>query len=244
MILFASDYDGTLFHWDGVHVSPGDLEAIRSFREAGHSFGVCTGRSYQGILRSVPDGLSFDFYILASGALILDRNGTPIRKAEISAGTGKEIYDRYDGQFPIVIHAKDTVFNFGEPFPLQTKVESWEEIGDRIYGLSFGTSSPEHAANVAGEINRDFGDAVSASPNKSFVDICPKGCSKGEALRYLKTYESAEETAGIGDSYNDIPLLDAADHSFTFRASPEAVQSHADTLVDTVEEAVLTLLNA
>ncbi len=51
-----------------------------------------------------------------------------------------------------------------------------------------------------------------------------------------------EEVAGIGDSYNDIPMLETVDHSFTFPTSPESLTSIVDDVVDSVEEALDILM--
>ena len=40
-----------------------------------------------------------------------------------------------------------------------------------------------------------------------------------------------EEVAGIGDSYNDIPMLETVDHSFTFPTSPESLTSIVDDVL-------------
>jgi hydroxymethylpyrimidine pyrophosphatase-like HAD family hydrolase len=50
-----------------------------------------------------------------------------------------------------------------------------------------------------------------------------------------------EVIAGIGDSFNDIPMLDACDISFTFDFSDPQVQEHADYIVHSIEEAIALL---
>ena len=44
------------------------------------------------------------------------------------------------------------------------------------------------------------------------------------------------------DSYNDIPMLETVDHSFTFPTSPESLTSIVDDVVDSVEEALDILM--
>lgn len=51
-----------------------------------------------------------------------------------------------------------------------------------------------------------------------------------------------EEVAGIGDSYNDIPMLETVDRSFTFPTSPESLTLIVDDVVDSVEEALDILM--
>ena len=68
------------------------------------------------------------------------------------------------------------------------------------------------------------------------------GVSKGLGILKLKELMHLEEVAGIGDSYNDIPMLETVDHSFTFPTSPESLTSIVDDVVDSVEEALDILM--
>ena len=71
MKLLASDFDNTLWFHD--HMKERDVKTIKEFQKQGNLFGVCTGRCLQGIVNpSQPYNLEHDFYILLSGALILN----------------------------------------------------------------------------------------------------------------------------------------------------------------------------
>ena len=50
------------------------------------------------------------------------------------------------------------------------------------------------------------------------IDIVKKGCSKGQGILKLEELIN-DETAGIGDSYNDLEMFKVVDHSFTFKTS-------------------------
>ena len=43
---------------------------------------------------------------------------------------------------------------------------------------------------------------------------------------------------GIGDSINDLPLLEASDVSYTFPYAPEICQQKADKVVETIVDAL------
>ena len=43
---------------------------------------------------------------------------------------------------------------------------------------------------------------------------------------------------GIGDSINDLPLLEASDVSYTFHYAPKVVQDKATKVVDTIVDAL------
>ena len=73
MKLLASDFDNTL--WFEDHMKDEDVKAIHEFQKHGHLFGICSGRSLSGILRpSKPYDIQYDFFILLSGGLILNKD--------------------------------------------------------------------------------------------------------------------------------------------------------------------------
>ncbi len=236
---FASDFDGTLyFMFEDEPLKKDDVTAIENFREMGNLFGVCTGRSLRGITDVVED-IEFDFYILASGALIVDKDLKLISRTCIPYGTMKDIYEKYENDVKIIIQANDTVYCLQEKRPLQIFIQDIEEMKESaIYGLSFGTNSPELAKKIAGEVNECYGDEIVAFANVKNVDIVSKKCSKGKALKIVKDYYGIEQMAGIGDSFNDIPMLEQADFTYTFPYAPKEVQQRVDKIVNTVSEAI------
>lgn len=239
MKAFASDFDGTLYFMSQEEkMRLCDLQAIREFQEKGNLFGVSTGRSLRGITDVVQE-ISFDFYILASGAYVLDRDFQVIFKKCIPFDTMKIIYERYEKDVLIIIQANDSVYAMQAKRPLQVYIESLEEMkGSDIYGLSFGTRSPEEARAIAEELNQCYGDTIIAYANVQNVDIVGKDCSKGRALSLVKEYYGVDIMAGIGDSYNDIPMLMESDQAYTFSYAPLEVQKMADCVVENVAQAI------
>ena len=241
MKVFASDFDGTLyFYKETEKIKPVDSAAIRRFQAEGNAFGVCTGRSLQGVILALPQPPEFDFYILASGALIVDREHRSIYKRCLDFSLVAEIYGLYEGQARIVIQANDTVYTLNAPYyPLQVHIDSLEALADGdIYGFSFGFDTAEDAARIAAELNQRYSGMISAFQNVTNVDIVAAGCSKGSGLELVKARFQAELSGGIGDSYNDIPMLAAADRAFTFPFAPPEVQARAHAVVGSVAEAL------
>lgn len=236
----ASDFDGTLF----FRKHPGffkqeDLAAIQKFQAEGGLFGVCTGRSVKGIVDGIGDRIPLDFYILVSGALILDRNRQVLMRKVISWELMKELYDMYSEQFMCVIQANDNVYTMTEDVPYQVRIHSLEELKDSyIYGISYATGSVEEAEIVAETIKSRYGEKVSAYRNINYVDVVPAGCSKGNGLNFVKERMHINVMGGIGDSFNDMPMLEEADEPFTFPASPETVRNCAKHIVGSVAEAL------
>ena len=55
---------------------------------------------------------------------------------------------------------------------------------------------------------------------------------------YLEEKIGPYRLYGIGDSINDLPLLEASDVSYTFPYAPKIVQEKADYVVDTIVDAL------
>ena len=111
-----------------------------------------------------------------------------------------------------------------------------------IHQVSIHTESLDEAERMSKEINEIWGDSVNAFQNVIEIDIAPKGCSKGKGVEFLREYmrETYGEIKlyGIGDSINDLPLLEASDISYTFPYAPEIVQKKATKVVETIVDAL------
>ena len=150
----------------------------------------------------------------------------------------------FKGIYDIFIQANMQIYTFLKedlgPMVRQV-ITSLDEVEGDIYGLSMNAKTDENAKKVCLDIEEHFPE-LTAHQNKEYIDITEKGCSKGLGILKLKELMHLEEVAGIGDSYNDIPMLETVDHSFTFPTSPESLTSIVDDVVDSVEEALDILM--
>ena len=238
MKVLASDYDGTLLFKEG------DLKKIKEFQKAGNLFGLCSGRPFKGIYEFCKPYIDFDFYILCTGALVLNKEREVIYKSTISKHLLHEFYDRYQKNYDIFIQANMQIYTFLKEdlgSMVRQVITSLDEVEGDIYGLSMNAKTDENARKVCLDIEEHFPE-LTAHQNKEYIDITEKGCSKGLGILKLKELLHLEEVAGIGDSYNDIPMLETVDHSFTFPTSPESLTSIVDDVVDSVEEALDILM--
>lgn len=242
MKVLASDFDGTLFFDEKFRNE--DLKAIKEFQKQGHLFGLCSGRPYQGAKKVSKGYIDFDFYIMSSGALIVDNEDHILYEECIDFETMKDIYKKYEKDCGVCVQGDGTIYRVRDKIELpelQIIVESIEDLKEtHIYGLSMNAQNEDKAKEKCQEINRLFKE-VTAYQNKEYIDVVKKGCSKGHAVNQLKALWNLKEIAGIGDSYNDLPLLEYADYSFTFHSSPKIVQDKANDLVDSVSEAIQIL---
>ena len=237
----ASDIDGTLFFQDlqGSY-KVNDVIAIKQFQQKGHLFGVCSGRP----LCNLDDirKLNLDFYIATSGAVILDQSFRIIEEHPMKKQDAKELFDRYHQDCSIIVQtdSRDRFYatRLDLPCPSTYLFGKFEDVQeDKIYGMSIVVDNEEKASLLNQELAQLY-PHLKGYQNKNSVDIVVKECSKGTAVKRIKELYHLQSIGGIGDSYNDIPLLDDSDYRFTFHLSPDRVQNHAQYLVDDIEEAI------
>lgn len=236
MKVFATDLDGTLVH--NKKVTETDREAIAAFQKE-NLFGVCTGRPLS-CLYDV-EGIPFDFYIMCTGALLLDKNRHVIEGHLLDKELVKDIFDHYKDHANIIVQTESVSHFYFTDFidiPTLTIIKDFEEIKDsKFYSISIVFDTNEEAASYVSDVQERY-PMVSSYQNKNVIDIVVKGVSKGTGVTAMKRHLNVDEMCGIGDSYNDLPLFKASDHSFTFHSSPECVKKQVNEVVESVSEAI------
>lgn len=234
----ACDFDNTLYFTGAEEpMRASDIFSILYFQQRGGLFGICTGRSLVGVRDVIGPYIRPDFYILASGALVIGGESEVLCKKCMPLETVEKIYRRFEGRLRMVIQADDTVYTFGEETYLQTRIDSFSALdGADIYGVSCAAGDEKTAAEAAEEINRLYGDEVTAFQNTTHVDVISRGTSKGEGARVVKEALGVRELYGIGDSYNDLPLLESADHACAMEHAPIEIREKAEYVVRSVSE--------
>lgn len=235
--IFASDLDGTLFFKDGHR--EGDFKAIKRFQEAGHVFGCCTGRTLEGALRSFDNFYDLDFYIASSGAVICNSKREVIYEARVDFEIIKDIYETYKDKVNIVFQGRDYYsFKKEEEGIRHTHIYDLEAIrNEPLYGLCLFTEQLEILDDIEIELKEKY-PQVSGHRNVGAIDVVSCECSKGIALKKVKELFGADESYGIGDAKNDLPMIKEADIGFTFHSSLDVVKNEADKVVESVEEAI------
>lgn len=242
---FASDFDGTLYHHD-KGIKKEDILKIKEFQSRNNLFGLCTGRPLRGVTKETEGILDLDFYIVSSGALILDRNKEVVFKREIAFETVNDIYKQYQKTADVLIQLDDQqgIYVLGDNRAESTlpSIKIEKLVDKSILDISLVYSTVKEANRVTAKIKQDYGDRVNAFQNVNSIDIVAKGCSKGTGIIKVKEMLGLDLIYGIGDSFNDLPMLTTADYSFTFHTSPLDVQNKADLVVNSIAEALDRIL--
>lgn len=262
MKILASDLDGTLIREQKI--SKKDLEALKKLKQNGHKVIVSTGRTLSGVESVFKDfPFEYDYLVLCNGGLVLNKNNDAIHEKSIdytikdsiinefyNDGTLLMYYDNGEDTYLINNSSVDTSNlrdDFIETFSNKIGIEDARNAKGTYKMMSvFDVSgSIEKCEDVKNKILEKHGDYVEAYRNQCFIDIVPKGCSKGNGIMMILEDEkiSTDDVYTVGDSFNDVSMFNITKNSYTFNEAEELVKPHANNLVDYVHEIIEEILD-
>ncbi len=243
MKIFASDFDGTIyFPMDEPPVHKDAQAAIKKFQSEGNLFGLSTGRPMYSAKECSDEYIDYDFYICDSGSYIQDRNGHILVDKPIPTELVHELMEN-DEEHKKFIHIDQHFFYYKEatePWATEDMIKHDIEGIEKhkVHNITYICKDLREAELMAIAIRTKYDGILTAFNNGALVDIVAYGCSKGDGLKLIMDYYKGEKSAGIGDGHNDLPLLKAANMSFTFPYAPQIVQDEADHVVPNIETAI------
>ncbi len=249
MYLLDSDFVCTLaFHNE---IKEEDVKKIHEFQQAGHLFGISTGRNYTGIKRIMDEhNIKLDFYVLVSGSKLMDGQGNILYNHTLDVEIIKEIfeYTHYDCEYAFFL---ENEMLFYQPLFLDSRrkiITSSNELPDKPYSflsMHFGPNKEKEAQEACELVSSRYADRVTAYRNTTDVDIVYRGSSKGQSVLEIARYYDIplENINVIGDSMNDIPMFDITDHAYSFFGIEEDLKPHVNHYVHSVAECIDDLLS-
>ena len=244
MKLAASDYDGTLFRNETI--SEDDAKGVHAWREAGHKFGLVSGRDL-GMLTPQLDhyGVEYDFAVCNNGAIICDANGKVLFEGKIEPHILKAVSEEacVQASFHFAFSAKDRTYLCHESegswimregkqwdFPV-IYIQEEDILGlPQIHQFSLGFEDPADSAKAADELNAKYGEYLHAYPNRCSLDITPPGISKTTGIEHLKElmHWPSAEVYVIGDEVNALPMIEAyKEHGFVVDTARDVIKEKA-----------------
>ena len=254
MKVLASDYDGTLRTEEIVDVN--DVHAIQKFREKGNLFGLVTGRSMESIQKEIANNkIEFDFIVGNNGGVIYDKDFNRLECVYMDFNKALDIisyiktldcvsYVINDGfhRFKFSVDKNQIDHKYGN---LKDTTEKEEEILDRgkIAQLVISLNDQMLADEISHYINTNFKGFAVAYVNINCVDIVPVGVSKAEGLYFIEQHLGLEhdDIYAIGDSFNDIPMLEEFHGCAVAHARSEIIDS-AEHVFLSIEECIAYLI--
>lgn len=256
MKLFATDYDGTLLY--AKKIMQEDLQAINDWKEANNQFAIVTGRSMESIMKQVKEyNLPVDYLVTNNGGMVFDRDGKCllsnyldyittvdiIYAAKMMEGVTSYVVNDGVNRHRIVVDASIEEHRYSDLEPDLSE----EEVLDmgKYAQLVLSMTDVELALQMADAINANFGETVVAYANQYVVDVVPKGISKATGLDFVCEWigVSEDDTYTIGDSYNDIPLMEYGAHGSAIETAFDDVKEHARFVYASVHDMIKEIIN-
>lgn len=250
MIIFF-DIDGTLIGVGSQLMSESTKEAIRKARENGHICMINTGRARKLVGSQITNQVEFDGYLLGCGTMVVYHEQVLVHH-RFSEELCLRILDglkKYEID-AILEGAEDNYCQkpkdmYTETFA--TYISRYEEAyeGKAYSGLEEAPGKFDKFFAYVDDVGkmdafrRDFEAELDFIDRENgYYEVVPKGFSKATAIQYIadKLGISLEETVAIGDSNNDLPMLEYANTAIAMGNSSEAVLEMADYVTTDVEE--------
>lgn len=247
MMIFL-DLDGTLLN-SQKEVSAGNRKALQAAREQGHQVVLCSGRplsAMKQIIKELDLQKPGCFVISYNGALIYDCHkeevifSAPLTKREVDflfAEADKELLyvQTYDTNYLLTRRDCPEVRYYAGLTDIQVKLlptlpQGMEELPYKVLFIDLKDHARllqfkekiELQEQEAGHLNGFF-----SCPQ--FLEFVREGISKGSAIRWLSQYLGVplNQTVGVGDSDNDIPMLETAGISVAMQNADAEIKAHA-----------------
>lgn len=259
--LISLDLDGTLLGPDG-DLTPGAAEAIARAREAGLRVVLNTGRPMTEAGYFARKAGCDNLVSCLGGALLGDaQTGAELRRWDIPEPWGSRALEICLGRgLEITIFSGNQVVL--DPFSKESLLRTYPY--PEFHGSAIVTEDPlaymkERNMPVT-KIHGDWGPCPRAeleglekveltTSTPTDFEIIPRGVNKGSTLALIALMYGIplEQCAAVGDSENDLPMLEAAGLAIAMGNAPEHVRAAAQRVVDTnaqggVVQAILSCL--
>ncbi|MBR1796701.1 MAG: Cof-type HAD-IIB family hydrolase [Clostridiales bacterium] len=239
--LVATDMDYTLL-MPGHPVSEANKRAITAIYDAGGCVTLATGRSYHFVCSYARELEITIPLITSNGAALSD----PIKFCDVESvniphSTVEELlYLLCEEHVDATGYSSDGLYFFPESsregFILNYNQSISEDIKARfIYDIDHEFNKfllIDPSSEVIDTI-KAFPDLQIVKSARNFYDIMMKGTSKGLALKKLASSLDVPITFALGDSENDISMLEAADYAVAMGGS--SITEYADYITSDCE---------
>jgi hypothetical protein len=248
--MIVLDLDDTLLN-DEHTLSKRNKEALMAAQELGVKVVLASGRPTFGMV-SIAKDLQLDQY----GSYILSFNGSKIINAKtneeifnstISSEMAHRLYDLSRREGVAILSYKDESIVIEEPneyadieatitgLPMQIVDQFKATITEPVVKAMM-LAHPDVLVNVEQTLVKEVGEEVSVFRSKPFfLEFTALNVTKGTSLHQLtqKLGIAAEEVIAIGDSYNDITMIEFAGLGVAMGNAPDAIKEIANHVTDT-----------
>lgn len=253
-IVLLTDLDGTLLNTSSM-VSSRNKEAIEAFISGGGKFGIATGRGEKNALKFIGDLKINIPSILFNGCGLYDYKADEyLELKSLSSDRLKEFLNDCLKRFTDVVIQiyttkgcmiitpeeliDDDIRKNHSPFILTKLDDIMDEKWIKV--LFRGNKEELNDIEELGYKRRLNEEMTLVYSSNIYLEILPSNSSKGSMLESLRKLLGEEYTYyAVGDYYNDIEMIKAADVGMATGNAPEDIKAIADIVTVSNDDDVL-----
>ncbi|MEG1409001.1 HAD family hydrolase [Clostridium sp.] len=249
------DLDGTLYNGG---ISDEDARAIEEIEKCGVKFHVATGRVFDQAYKMVNDKFNLNgYYICENGAFIHDKNKELIFSEPIDDYLVKKlinrfssdkayIYLKYNGK--VVLSGGKDIFNhYSNDYVLDPDFLKRESFDDLVGNVGIVSDDLNELKRIEYYYKSEFYNVCDIYLSGPYtLNIVPNHVSKRHAIEHVCKLNKIEldEIATMGDSPNDVCMLENLKYSFAMEKGRDEVKEKAAFVVKSVAEGIEIIKNS
>ncbi len=250
MKLIFFDIDGTLMTENGTKTIPDStLKALDDLKKKGNLIFINSGRTMSEIENEIKEP-GFDGFVCGCGTYI-EYRGKEVFSRQLMQNTADEItkdLEKYklewllEGKNKLYYSSNDYSTHIGDFKGQHTQLvpDTTFIVPPASEGLEFDKLCVciDEKSDFEGFKGKYEDIFEFIDRGGSFFEIVPRGSSKAEGIRFLMDYlgVSIEDTVSIGDSTNDLPMLEFTGISIGMGGCCEQVAAAVDYVTDNIED--------
>ncbi len=223
--LIALDMDGTLLN-DSHDISQGNREAIAEAQELGVPVMIATGRT-RATCGKYAQSLGLNtFLVTANGGEIYDHKGELFSANHLAKEAVDHIYELTAEHGVHVWGASSTNLYRGE-LPEERHSQQWLKFG-------FDTEDDQIRERIRTELQgKGITEITNSSPTN--IEVNPIGINKAMAIKLVceELGISMDQVMAVGDSLNDIAMIEQAGLGIAMGNAQDIVKRKADWITAT-----------
>ncbi len=257
--LFISDFDGTLGTAPDI-IEPETVSAIKRFCDKGGIFAVCSGRMMASILPICRKYGLKGLAVAYQGAMINDiETGRNLFTGGMSADISAEIAEYFlKRNISVITEIDDVMYYQGSSHYIgiyengcKVKGVSVEDMKDfiikngRVVQKVIGLCGPEETKEITPLLQEKYvGRALVNNGAAILAEAVSPTCSKKVAVEYLANFYKVplDKVIAVGDSTNDLELLNGPWHGVAVGDGREELKKIADEITVPYKEQPVKVL--
>lgn len=241
------DIDGTILSHRTLEISESSKEAIKKLQDNGHLAFINTGRTLGEIGQDILS-LNFDGYVYGCGTHIIYKEEELHHVSIPSEAIPQLIKDLNDLHIEAILEGSKAIYftdeytnetakriKYDQTYRLGYNVLTWDE---EIIDIDKLCIWPQVKSGYETFYNKykDIFDFIDRGDE--FYEVVPRGYSKASGIEFLLKHLNIplDNTYALGDSSNDLPMLEYAKTSIAMENSSQDVLDMASFITKDVDE--------